>query len=96
MLAQTKRAQTEHKYKRACNLLRCSLFYANIAPVKSAILIIYDWFNYLIINYLFPDAELREDVAEDLVRGYLSSDGAQMVEDVAELLAQQVGGAAGA
>lgn len=28
----------------------------NIAPVKSAILIIYDWFNYLIICYLFADA----------------------------------------
>lgn len=42
------------------------------------------------------DAELREDVAEDLVRGDLSGDGAQVVEDVAELLAQQVGGAAGA
>ena len=45
---------------------------------------------------LLSDAELREDVAEDLVRGDLSGDGAQVVEDVAELLAQQVGGAAGA
>ena len=69
MLAQTKRVQTEHKYKRACNLLRCSLFYANIAPVKSAILIICDWFNYLIINYLLSDAEFGEDGLEDVVGG---------------------------
>ena len=32
-----------------------------IAPVKSAILIIYDWFNYLIINYLLADAESVDD-----------------------------------
>ena len=40
-----------------------------IAPVKSAILIIYDWFNYLVINYLFPDAEFGEDGLEDVVGG---------------------------
>ena len=40
-----------------------------IAPVKSAILIIYDWFNYLIINYLFSDAEFGEDGLEDVVGG---------------------------
>ena len=68
----------------------------------------YFLFNKLIINDIYcmffalyflellSDAELREDVAEDLVRGDLSGDGAQVVEDVAELLAQQVGGAAGA
>ena len=39
----------------------------NIAPVKSAILIIYDWFNYLVINYLFPDAEITEDITQDFV-----------------------------
>lgn len=58
------------------------------------------WRNGVLVNWknddLFSDAELREDVAEDLVRGDLSGDGAQVVEDVAELLAQQVGGAAGA
>ena len=41
----------------------------NIAPVKSAILIIYNWFNYLIINYLFADAEFGEDGLEDVVGG---------------------------
>ena len=40
-----------------------------IAPVKSAILIIYDWFNYLVINYLLADAEFGEDGLEDVVRG---------------------------
>ena len=46
----------------------------NIAPVKSAILIIYDWFNHLIINYLFPDAEVGEDWVEDVVGGDLAGD----------------------
>lgn len=54
------------------------------------------WLVMAVYKPSFPDAELREDVAEDLVRGDLSGDGAQVVEDVAELLAQQVGGAAGA
>ena len=45
-----------------------------IAPVKSAILIIYDWFNYLIINDLLPDAEAGEDGAEDLVGGDFAGD----------------------
>ena len=50
-----------------------------IAPVKSAILIIYDWFNYLIINYLLSDAEVFEDVAEDFVGVDLAGDGAKVV-----------------
>lgn len=54
------------------------------------------WLVMAVYKPSFPDAELREDVSEDLVRGDLSSDGAQVVEDVVELLAQQVGGAAGA
>ena len=50
-----------------------------IAPVKSAILIIYDWFNYLIISSLLSDAEVCEDVAEDFVGGYFASDVADVV-----------------
>ena len=45
-----------------------------IAPVKSAILIIYDWFSYLIINYLFSDAEFGEDGVEDVVGGDVAGD----------------------
>lgn len=33
-----------------------------IAPVKSAILIIYDWFNHLIINYLLSDAKRKKQL----------------------------------
>ena len=43
-----------------------------IAPVKSAILIIYDLFNYLIINYLFPNAEVGEYIPEDFIAGYFA------------------------
>ena len=50
-----------------------------IAPVKSAILIIYNWFNYLIINYLFSDAKVLKDVAQDFVGVDLAGDGAEVV-----------------
>lgn len=40
----------------------------------------------------FADAELGEDVGEDVVGGDLAGDGAQVVEDLAELFAEQVGG----
>ena len=51
----------------------------NIAPIKSAILIIYGWFNYLIINCLLPDAEVGEDVAEDFVGGDFAGDASNVV-----------------
>ena len=66
------------------------LVQTKIAPVKSAILIIYDWFNYLIINYLFPDAEAGEDVAEDVVGGDFAGDFAQIVHGFAYVLADEV------
>lgn len=44
------------------------------APVKSAILIDYNQFNYLIIRYLLADAELTEDIPQYLVRGDLAGD----------------------
>ena len=59
-----------------------------IAPVKSAILIIYDWFNYLIINSLLADAEVGEDGVEDVVGGDLTCDLAQVVDYSADILAQ--------
>ena len=58
----------------------------NIAPVKSAILIIYNWFNYLIISYLFPDAEVLEDVLKHGVGGYLAYDVGEVVDALAEVL----------
>lgn len=64
-----------------------------IAPVKSAILINYDLFNYLIINRLFSDAEFREDVLQDFVGGdgTAARDGAEVGDDLADFFAQKVG-----
>ena len=58
-----------------------------IAPVKSAILIIYDWFNYLIINYLLADAELREDGLQNVGGGDFAGDFAQVVDYAADVFA---------
>jgi hypothetical protein len=41
---------------------------------------------------LFPDTEVFEDVAQDLVGGDLAGDLAQVVEDLADVLCHQVGG----
>ena len=62
----------------------------NIAPVKSAILIIYDWFNYLIINNLLPDAEVWEDVVEDVVGGDFAGDFAEVVKDAADVRTDKI------
>ena len=62
-----------------------------IAPVKSAILIIYDCFNYLIINHLLSDAELGEDGLEDVGGGDFAGDFAKVVDDAADLLCEKVG-----
>ena len=40
---------------------------------------------------LFTDAELGENFAEDIVVGDFAGDCSQMVDDLADLLAQQVG-----
>ena len=45
----------------------------------NAILIIYGWFNYLIINHLFPDAEAGEDWGEDVLDGDGAGDFAEVV-----------------
>ena len=63
-----------------------------IAPVKSAILIIYDWFNYLIISYLLSDAELWKNGVEDLIGGYLASNLAKVVENTAQIITQKIAG----
>ena len=63
-----------------------------IAPVKSAILIIYDWFNLLIINYLFADAEVGKDGVEDVVGGEFAGDLAKVGDNAADVLAQQIRG----
>ena len=39
---------------------------------------------------LFADAELREDVGEDILRGDFAGDFAEVVEDFTEFLAQQL------
>ena len=63
-----------------------------IAPVKSAILINYDLFNYLTINYLLADAEVGKDGVEDIVGGDLASDLAKVVDNAADVFAQQIRG----
>ena len=57
-----------------------------IAPVKSAILIIYNWFNYLIISYLLADAEFGEYGLEDIGGGDFAGDFAEVVDDAADIL----------
>ena len=63
-----------------------------IAPVKSAILIIYDWFNLFVINYLFSDAKAGEYRAEDVVGGYFAGYFAEVVHTFAYVLCYEVGG----
>ena len=63
----------------------------NIAPVKSAILIIYDWFNYLIINYLLSDAEVWKDILQDILWWDFAGDGAEVMQGEAYILAHEVG-----
>ena len=41
---------------------------------------------------LLADAELRENLTEDLVCGDFSGDGAQMEDRLSDLFAEQVGG----
>ena len=41
---------------------------------------------------LFPDTEILEDVAQDLVGGYFTGDLTQEVEHFADVLGQKVGG----
>ena len=54
------------------------------------------WRNGVLVNWknddLFSDAELREDLTEDLVCGDFSGDGAQMEDRLPDLFAEQVGG----
>ena len=65
-----------------------------IAPVKSAILIIYDCFNYLIIKDLLADAKVLEDVLKHGVGGYLAYDVGEVVDAFAEVLGDEVAGEA--
>ena len=41
---------------------------------------------------LFADAEMREDVFQNIVGGDFASDGAEVVNGQADILTQQVGG----
>ena len=61
-----------------------------IAPVKSAILIIYDGFNYLIINNLFADAEMFEDVLKDGVGRNFAYDIGEVVDAFTQILRDEV------
>ena len=63
-----------------------------IAPVKSAILIIYDWFNYLIVNHLLADAEMLKDILEDGVGRDFAYDVGEVVDALAEVLGDEVAG----
>ena len=50
-----------------------------IAPVKSAILIIYGWFNYFIISYLLANTEPAKQIIQHLGAAYLSGDFSKMI-----------------
>ena len=60
------------------------------APVKSAILIDYNQFNYLIIRYLLADADVGEDFTEDVVGGDFTSYFTKVMHTFADVLADEV------
>ena len=50
------------------------------------------WLVMAVYKPLLADAELRENLTEDLVCGDFSGDGAQMEDRLPDLFAEQVGG----
>ena len=50
------------------------------------------WLVTAVYKPSFADAELRENLTEDLVCGDFSGDGAQMEDRLPDLFAEQVGG----
>lgn len=50
------------------------------------------WLLMAVYKPSFADAELRENLTEDLVCGDFSGDGAQMEDRLPDLFAEQVGG----
>ena len=50
------------------------------------------WLVMAVYKPSFADAELRENLTEDLVCGDFSGDGAQMEDRLPDLFAEQVGG----
>ncbi len=50
------------------------------------------WLVTVVYKPSFADAELRENLTEDLVCGDFSGDGAQMEDRLPDLFAEQVGG----
>ena len=52
----------------------------------------WSWLVMAVYKPLLADAELRENLTEDLVCGDFSGDGAQMEDRLPDLFAEQVGG----
>ena len=44
---------------------------------------------------LFPDAKMLENIPQHLVRGDFAEDGAEVVEGLAEVFGEEVGGLGG-
>ena len=65
------------------------------APVKSAILIDYNQFNYLIIKYLLPDAKLGKYGPKYFVSRDLTGDFSEVVHAFSNVLGEEVSGEAG-
>lgn len=63
-----------------------------IAPVKSAILIIYNWFNYLTINDLLSYTEMAEDVFKYLICSDFSNNITEVEDTLAEILRDEIAG----
>lgn len=51
--------------------------------------------NSLCINELFTDAEAREDGGEDVGSGDVAGDGGEVVDGLADVLSDEIGGEGG-
>ena len=66
-----------------------------MAPVKSAILIDYNQFNYMIIRYLLTDTKLGKYGPKYFVSRDLTGDFSEVVHAFSNVLGEEVSGEAG-
>ena len=64
-------------------------------PLSDSLVINYNRFCSLFINGSFSDAEIPKYIPQNLIRGNLSDDGAEVVDGFADVLGGEVGREAG-